>query len=173
MALSKKSGGVRPIARPIGSSLRRLASKCANQFGSNRLKSYFHPHQVGVGIPGGCNSAIHLARWFLQGVPADYVMFKFDFANAFNILRRHYMLLSVFNRLPEMYAYCHSTCGQPSILFHGSYIISSEEGPQEGDPIGPILFSNAVQPLLELLQFDLRLGFLDDFTLGEPSQLTW
>ena len=37
LALSKKSSGVRPIA--IGFSLRRFASKCANQFGSNRLKS--------------------------------------------------------------------------------------------------------------------------------------
>ena len=70
-------------------------------------------------------------------MPADYVMVKLDFANAFNSLHRHDMLLSVFNRLPELYAYCHSAYGQPSILFHGSYIISSEEGPQQGDPIGP------------------------------------
>jgi len=76
------------------------------------------------------------------------------------------MPLSVFNRLPELYAYCHSAYGQPSILFHGSYIISSEEGPQQGDPIGPVLFCNTVQPLLESLQSYLRLGFLDDFTLG-------
>ena len=64
LALSKKSGDVRPIA--IGFSLRRFASKCTNDFGSNRLKSYFHPHQVGVGIPGGCESAIHSAGWFLR-----------------------------------------------------------------------------------------------------------
>ena len=108
MALSKKSGSVRPIA--IGFSLRRLASMCANQFGSNRLKSYFHPRQVGVffRIPGGCEAAIHSARRFLEGMPPDYVMVKLDFANAFNSLHRHYMLLSVFNRLPELYAYCHS-----------------------------------------------------------------
>ena len=145
LALSKKSGGVRPIA--IGFSLRRLLSKCANQFGSNRLKSYFHPHQVGVGIPGGCEVAIHSARRFLEGMPADYVMVKIDFANDLNSLHRHDMLLSVFNRLPELYAYCHSAYGQPSILFNGSYIIYSEEGPQQGDLIGPLLFCNTVQPL--------------------------
>jgi len=104
LALNKKSGGVRPIA--IGFSLRRLASKCANQIGSNRLKSYFHPHQVGVGIPGGCDceASIHSARRFLVGMPADYAMVKLDFANAFNSLHRHDMLLSVFNCLPELYA---------------------------------------------------------------------
>ena len=65
LALCKKSGGVRPIA--IGFfSLRRLASKCANQCGPNRLKSYFHPHQVGVGIHGGCEAAIHSDRRFLE-----------------------------------------------------------------------------------------------------------
>jgi len=55
-------GGVRPIA--IGFSLRHLAPKCANQLGSNRLKSYFHPHEVGVGIPGGCEAVIHSAGRF-------------------------------------------------------------------------------------------------------------
>ena len=88
----------------VGFSLRRLASKCANQFGSNRLKSYFHPHRVGVGIPGGCDceAAIHSARRFLEGMPADYVMVKLDFANAFNSLHRDDMLLPVFSRLPEL-----------------------------------------------------------------------
>jgi len=89
LALSKISGGVRPIA--IGFSLRRLASKYANQFRSIRLKSYFHPHQVGVGIPGGCDceAAIHSAHRFLEGMSADYVMVKLVFAIAFNGLHRH------------------------------------------------------------------------------------
>ena len=106
MALCKKSGGVRPIA--IGFSLRRLVSKYANQFRSIRLKSYFHPHQVGVGIPGGCDceAAIHSAHRFLEGMSADYVMVKLVFAIAFNGLHAMIMLLSVFNRLPELYAYC-------------------------------------------------------------------
>ena len=47
LALSKKSGGFRPIV--IGFTLRRLASKCANSYGINHLKAYFYPHQLGVG----------------------------------------------------------------------------------------------------------------------------
>jgi len=42
----------------------------------------------------------------------------------------------------------------------------SNEGPQQGDPLGPLLFSNTVQPLLLSLQMELVLGFLDDFSLG-------
>jgi len=41
--------------------------------------------------------------------------------------------------------------------------MSSEE-PQQGDPLGPLLFSNTVQLLLPSLE--LVLGFLDDFSLG-------
>ena len=58
-ALEKKSGGTQPIA--IGLMLRRLASKCANSFGVERLKSSFSPRQLGVGIPGGCDTAVHLS----------------------------------------------------------------------------------------------------------------
>ena len=103
------------------------------------------------------------------GISPAAVLVNNNNNNAFNSLHHHDILLSVFNRLSELYAYCHSAYGQPSILFHGLYIISSEDGPQEGDPIGPLLFCNTVQPLLESLQSDLRLGFLDDFKLGGTS----
>ena len=167
MALNKKSGGIRLIA--IGFSLRRLASKkCANSFGINRLMSYFYPHQLGVGIPGGCEAAIHSARRYLQALPTDHVLVKLDFTNTFNCLHRQDMLYSVRNRIPEIYPYCYSAYSQPSILFHGQYTTSSEEGPQQGDPMGPLLFCNTIQPLLSSLDSDLKLGFLDDVSLGGP-----
>ena len=60
LALNKKTGGIRPIA--IDFTLRRLASKCANSFGTNKLTSYFYPHQLGIGTPGGCEAAVHSAE---------------------------------------------------------------------------------------------------------------
>jgi len=53
-------------------------------------------------------------------------------------------------------------------LFFGSHTILSEEGPQQGDPLGPLLFCNTVQPLLSSLASELNLGYLDDVTLGGP-----
>ena len=47
----------------------------------------------------------------------------------------------------------------------------SNEGPQQGDPVGPLLFSNTIQPLLESPESDLPLGNLDDFTLGGPQSV--
>jgi len=111
----KKPGGIHPIA--IGFTLRRLASKCANSFGTGQLKPLSTPHQLGVGIPGGCEAAIHSGRRYLEAMPDDHVLVKLDFSNAFNSLQRHDMLLTVLNRVPELYAYCCSAYSHPSTLF--------------------------------------------------------
>jgi len=166
LALKKKTGGIRPIA--IGFTLRRLASKCANSFGIDRLRPYFYPHQLGVCTPGGCEAAVHSGRRYLEVLPQNHVLVKLDFTNAFNRLHRRDMLLSVHSRISELYAFCLSAYSQPSLLFFGSEIVSSEEGPQQGDPIGPLLFCNTIHPLLSSLQAHLTLGFLDDVTLGGP-----
>ena len=42
----------------------------------------------------------------------------------------------------------------------------SQKGPQQGDPLGPMLFCNTVHPLLTSVGSDLRLGDMDDVTLG-------
>jgi len=96
-------------------------------------------------------------------------MVKLDFTNAFNSLHRHDMLMSVLSRVPELYAYCYSAYSHTSTLFYGSYVISSEEGPQQGDLLGPLLFCNTIQPLLSSLNSELNLGYLDDVTLAGPA----
>jgi hypothetical protein len=73
----------------MGFTLRSLAAKCANSVGVARLNSNFTPRQLGVGIPGGCEAAIHPTRRFLQSLPAGHVMVKLDFTNAFNSLHRY------------------------------------------------------------------------------------
>ena len=164
IALNKKSGGIRPIV--IGLTLRRLVSKCANTVGISRLQTFFCPRQLGVGTPGGCEAAIHSARRYLQSMSVGKVVVKLDFANAFNSLHRHDMLLAVKDQAPELYAYSYSAYGQPSLLYFGPFTLLSSEGPQQGDPLGPLLFSLSVQPLLESVSSEITLGYLDDFTLG-------
>ena len=55
-----------------------------------------------------------------------------------------------------------------TVLFHGQFTFSSEEGPHQGDPVGTLLFCNTIQPLLTSLDSDLHLGYLDDVSLGSP-----
>ena len=106
-------------------------------------------------------------------MPVDHVMAKLDFSNAFNSLHGKDMLLAVHDRIPELYSFVHSAYSQPSNLYFGPQTRLSNEGPQQGDPIGPLLFSNALHPLLLSLVSTLTIGYLDDLTLaGSLSQVT-
>jgi hypothetical protein len=57
------------------------------------------------------------------------------------------------------------------VLKFGTHSIISEEGPQQGDPLGPTLFCLAIHPLLVRLKSELRIGFLDNITLGGPERV--
>jgi len=164
LALNKKSGDLLRIV--IGFALRRLVSKCANSFGKRQLEQYLCPLQLGVGAQGGCEAAIHSARRYLQAMPSDFVLAKLDFSNAFNSLHRKDMLLATLDRLPELYAYILSAYSAPSNLFFGSHRLASNEGPQQGDPLGPLLFCLTIHPLLLSLESELILGYLDDLTVA-------
>lgn len=168
-ALSKKDGGVRPIA--VGCVFRRLVAKCANSFASDALANYLAPRQLGVGVRGGAEAAAHAARKFLQASSGDTVLVKLDFRNAFNTLRRDCILESVRSKVPDIFNFCKLAYGDFSCLsFHGSEILS-QEGCQQGDPLGPLLFSLTVHPILQSLRSDLILGYLDDLTLGGSLQV--
>jgi hypothetical protein len=104
-ALNKKSGGVRPIA--FGYTWRRLAAKCANSYAISQLEDKLLPRQLGVGIPGGCEPAVHATRRFISKMSTDDVVVKLDFMNAFNCLRRDVMLNTVANELSCLYRFCH------------------------------------------------------------------
>ena len=164
LALEKKSGGVRPIA--VGFTWRRLAAKCANSFASAKLRQMFSPIQLGVGVKGGCEAAVHSTRRFLLSMPDNCVVAKLDFTNAFNSVRRDSMLEAVALHVPEILQFCHSSYAHPTNLLYDLHTISSEEGVQQGDPLGPLLFCLTIQPILGSLTSKLLLGYLDDITIG-------
>ena len=166
-ALNKKSGGIRPIA--VGYYWRRLAAKCANTYASSKLPAFFSPVQLGVGVPGGCEAAVHACRQYLDNLPDDKIIVKLDFSNAFNCLHRDVMLDAVYSTIPELYAFCHMSYAIPSELKFGNRHISSEEGIQQGDPLGPLTFCLAIQPILRSLNSELIIGYMDDITLGGPA----
>ena len=79
------------------------------------------------------------------------------------------MLQAISDVIPELYPFVHAAYGRPSSLFHGEATIFSQEGVQQGDPLGPMLFCLTIHPMLKNLKSELRAFYLDDGTLGGTS----
>ena len=164
LALNKPGGGLRPIA--IGYYWRRLTAKCANTIALDQLGDFFAPIQLGVGVKGGCEAAIHAARRFCSTMSTEQILVKLDFRNAFNSINRETVLRAVAAHIPMLYAFCHLTYANHTSLLFGEDLISSEDGVQQGDPLGPLLFCLSIHPILAAFQSPFIACFMDDVTLG-------
>ena len=164
IALTKKSGGIRPIA--MGFTIRRLASKCACLYSLESIPQLLFPYQLGFGVPGGAEAAIHAARIYLNHLPLQKALLKIDFKNAFNSIRRDKVLEAVEVHIPELLPFVHSVYSAPStLMWEGDQILSSE-GVQQGDPLGPMLFCLTIHELVSSLGSEFKVFYLDDGTMG-------
>ena len=73
VALSKEAEGVRPIA--VGSTLRRLVAKVAAQLVRDEMTDLLAPRQLGFGVKGGAEAAVHAARVYLRNLQPSEVGF--------------------------------------------------------------------------------------------------
>ena len=173
-ALRKKCGGIRPIA--VGSTLRRLAAKIL----CRRLRplgDVLAPTQLGFAVRSGCEAAIHATRGYCSAVSSSsagepQVLLKVDFANAFNSTYRDVILEETYSSAPTAATYAYQAYGTPSALRFGDHIVWSKNGIQQGDPLGPLLFSLGLRRLTAALPATpLSVWYLDDGTLGGPISL--
>ena len=169
VALPKPSGGVRPIA--VGEILRRLTGKCLMSLVQQQARTYFWPAQVGVAVKGGAEKAVHTVRAWTQrhAGSATKVLVKLDFANAFNCVSREAVLQQACTHFPALARWSVWCYRQPTRLQFGERVLDSSSGVQQGDPLGPLLFSAALQPLAVDLRsgsLDIAVHFLDDGVLA-------
>ena len=169
MALTKPNGGLRPIA--VGELLRRPAGKCLMNLVREDAGSYFWPAQVGVAVKKGCEKAVHTVRAWVErhAGSSQKVLVKLDFANAFNSVQRDAVLQQVVDHFPALSRWATWCYRQPTRLQFGDRVLSSSSGVQQGDPLGPLLFAAALQPLARELRsrpLDLAIHFLDDGVLA-------
>jgi len=80
------------------------------------------------------------------------------------------VLECVADRLPDLLSFVVSAYSTPSRLLFGEFVIGSEEGVQQGDPLGPLLFCLALERVLGACEGDLVVGYLDDVTIGGEIQ---
>jgi hypothetical protein len=86
--------------------------------------------------------------------------------NAFNAIRRDKILSVVRRRVPELYRFSWQAYASDSFLFFGDTTIMSATGVQQGDPLGPALFSLAIDEAVRSVSTDLNIWYLDDGTVG-------
>ena len=178
IALKEKNKfDIRPIA--IGEILRRLVSKCACSLIKEEAAKYFSPHQVGVAIKGGAEAITHAVSAVLDkfGKDINYGMLKVDFKNAFNLVNRGVMMEEVrkiFPGISKWVEFCYGC--QPTLFWEGRKL-SSCDGVQQGDPLGPFLFALVEQKLVnkisaEVPELALNQWYLDDGDLiGKTEHL--
>ena len=163
-ALRKKDGGIRPIT--VGNVLRRLAGKIVSHRVMSVMGALVGPAQLGYGIRGGCEAAVHATRTFLEELGNIRVLLKMDFRNAFNTVHRDAMLRAVQTHLPHYFRYVWQMYRYPSQLSFGKFVLESASGVQQGDPLAPLLFCLVTQQLTQSMASPLNTWYLDDGTVG-------
>ena len=86
------------------------------------------PRQVGVGVAGGAEAAIHATPRYIDNLPPGHAFIKFDFAYAFNTLRRDLLLDTVARNTPQLYRFTLATYGCVPTHVYGDQLIPSREG---------------------------------------------
>ena len=164
VALRKKSGGVRPIA--VGCTLRRLVAKVASRMVRDEMEPLLSPKQLGYGVKGGAEAAVHATRSFLTSLAVGRAVVKLDFQNAFNSIHRDKMLEATRALAPEIFPFVYSSYSSHSHLLWDDRLILSAEGVQQGDPLGPLLFCLTLHHHCQCLSADLCVSYLDDVMIG-------
>jgi hypothetical protein len=168
-AALKKDGGLRPVA--IGNLLRRLVSKLVAAALLNKAAGRFSPHQLGVGVRGGCEAVLHTLRRLVADAGDEVHVVQADLVNAFNQADRSAGLQGIMDEFPEALSWAITCYGATSELLFGDFIISSSAGFQQGDPIAGLLFALTLHPVVEKILAEvpdllLNVWFHDDGTMA-------
>lgn len=185
IALPKPTQSIRPIS--MGEIFYRVAALKAVTTVSEVAAKILSPIQFGVGIPAGCEQAVHrLQHQLTRSHPFKLAGIAVDFKNAFNQRNRNDILKELY-RYPELkpiwkivdWAY-----SNPSALWirDDEYEmvqpdeLQSSEGVKQGDPLGALLFALSMKPIYDhAVECDptdttTAVAYLDDCTLvGLPD----
>ena len=173
LAIAKKDNGTRPIA--VGEILRRLVGKILLARNMPKINSALGANQFGVGAKSGTERIAHLVRRLAKKHRGNrrYVLLKVDMRNAFNTVDRLAVLRAVHETCPELFPWVDWLYANESRLLFQGTVIRSSSGVQQGDPLGPALFSLALRHTVAQAgaAADFNAWYIDDGIIGGDADV--
>eukprot|EP00731_Ephydatia_muelleri_P034760 Em0075g13a len=144
------------------------------------MASFFEPYQFGVAFPCGAEKIAHGLRTCIEQhwSENDFGVLKVDMTNAFNLVSRQAILSECAKHFHELLPWVSWYYGQHPLLWHHLGCLTSESGVQQGDPLGPLLFSLVLNILVKKVARDsacsnlpFHAWYLDDGVMAGPRSL--
>ena len=129
----------------------------------------FSSKQLGIGNKGGAESIIHAIKitfkklQFSQGAG----ILQIDLKKAFNSIKRSQILNATVLLMPSPASFAIYCYSQQSHLYYSNKTVTSQSGVQKVDPLGPLLFSLSLWPIIDefeskIPKFTQDYWYLDD-----------
>lgn len=142
---------IRPVAVP--EVLYRLAAAYVGSLVATTAATLLKPVQLGVGIPGGSEAALHRIQSTLEACPEN-ILIQIDFENAFNRRNRADVLEALFAKpeLNTIWRIVSWAYGTPSRLLFprptgAPSVLHSAAGVRQGDPLSSLLYALSMQDI--------------------------
>ena len=132
---------------------------------------------MGVAVKGGAERIVHATRVSFEKlqISKNSGILQIDFKNAFNSVKRSTVFEAVAKSLPSVAPFATFCYSQHCHLHFNNTYLSSQSGVQQGDPLGPFLFSLALWPIIKELETRLpnlvqHIWYFDDGILAGTHQ---